>query len=469
MPRISLRKRTVAICGPGSIIATLLLFCLGYGAPPEPPKHPSRKLGGAESSHLSADHTLFGPFAEQENPGSPVPIDRKLARPRVLHEIERLGVDRWHDAGYRGRGVKVAVLDSGFRGYHAFLGKELPSKIAARAFRSDGDLEARNSQHGIICAEVIHRLAPDAEIIFASWDPERPDEFLDAVRWARRMGAKVLSCSLIMPSWSNGEGGGEIHAALSSILGKESEHESALCFASAGNIAQRHWCGIYREGPDGFHEWENGRSTNVLTPWGTDHVSAELYWSNDADYELTVLDHVSLNVIGRSAPLRGVDRCAAVVGFDPSPGHTYSVRVRRLAGAAGRFHLASLCSNLGYSKSTGSIAFPADGPEVIAVGAVDDEGRREDYSSCGPNSMQPKPDLVAPVPFVTALRSRPFSGTSAAAPQAAALAALWWSRHPDWSAARVHTSILGSAHDLGPRGHDWQTGYGRIQLPWDEK
>jgi subtilisin family serine protease len=139
--------------------------------------------------------------------------------------------------------------------------------------------------------------------------------------------------------------------------------------------------------------------------------------------------------------------------------------MRRTRGAAGRFHLAALCSNLQYSTMPGSVAFPADGPEVVAVGAVDDQGRREDYSSCGPNSLQPKPDIVAPVPFASALRARPFGGTSAAAPQAAALAALWWSRHPDWSAARVRSSIIDSAHDLGPRGHDWETGYGCIRLP----
>src|SRR5262245_15461904 len=34
-----------------------------------------------------------------------------LARDRHL---ARLGVDRWHAAGHRGRGVKVAILDSGF-------------------------------------------------------------------------------------------------------------------------------------------------------------------------------------------------------------------------------------------------------------------------------------------------------------------------------------------------------------------
>ena len=78
---------------------------------------------------------------------------------------------------------------------------------------------------------------------------------------------------------------------------------------------------------------------------------------------------------------------------------------------------------------------------------------------------RPKPDLVAPVPFPSLWRPRPFSGTSAASPQAAGLASLVWSKHPDWTAAQVWTALRQAAHDLGPPGHDYETGYGLIHLP----
>ena len=61
--------------------------------------------------------------------------------------------------------------------------------------------------------------------------------------------------------------------------------------------------------------------------------------------------------------------------------------------------------------------------------------------------------------------ARPFTGTSAAAPQAAGLAALVWSRHPDWTAAQVQEALRTAARDLGPAGHDFETGYGLIHLP----
>jgi len=126
-----------------------------------------------------------------------------------------------------------------------------------------------------------------------------------------------------------------------------------------------------------------------------------------------------------------------------------------------------LGGGLKYAKSPSSIPFPGDGAEVIAVGAVDADGQRWAYSSCGPNSRQPKPDLVAAVPFPSAWRPKPFSGTSAAAPQAVALAALWWGRHPEWTANQVRQALRTSARDLGPPGHDFETGYGLVTLPWE--
>src|SRR5439155_5680244 len=108
-------------------------------------------------------------------------------------------------------------------------------------------------------------------------------------------------------------------------------------------------------------------------------------------------------------------------------------------------HLVALGGGLECVTARGSVACPADGPAVLAVGAVNHFGLRAGYSSCGPNSRWPKPDFVAPVPFASLWRSRPFSGTSAAAPQAASLAALCWSRHPDWTANQVRDALRQAA------------------------
>jgi len=282
-----------------------------------------------------------------------------------------------------------------------------------------------------------------------------------------------------MPSWSDGEGGGSVHAALAQLLGTGQAAKDLLFFACAGNTAQRHWSGVFHADARGFHEWLPGRSSNTLRPWSRERVAVEVYGPVGRGCELQVLERDSQRLVGRAVLHRGFDEPpsrgtsdeggCAVVRFLPDPDRRYSIRLHR-QGRAGandsdKFHLVVLGGSLERATATGSIPFPADGAGVQAVGAVDDEGRRLFYSSCGPNSRRPKPDLVAPVPFASLARDRAFAGTSAAAPQAAGLAALWWSRHPDWTADQVRAAMRDSATDLGPKGHDWETGYGLVHLP----
>ena len=101
------------------------------------------------------------------------------------------------------------------------------------------------------------------------------------------------------------------------------------------------------------------------------------------------------------------------------------------------------------------------------MGAEDGTGHRVWYSACGPNSSRPKPDFMATIPFPSLWRERPFAGTSAAAPQGAAEAALLWSHHPEWNAEQVRTTMRSSVRDLGPPGFDLETGFGLIHLPRD--
>jgi subtilisin family serine protease len=380
--------------------------------------------------------------------------------------LAQLGADRWHAEGYRGQGVKVVVLDSGFRGWRSWLGTALPSRIEARSFRLDRQLEARDSSHGVMCGEVIHSLAPDAEILFANWESDRPDTFVQAVVWARQQGARVLTCSVIMPSWSDGEGGGPVHAGLADVIGRGSQSGDMICCACAGNTAQRHWSGQCHSNSDGWHEWRPGQTDNGITPWSTDErVSVEMCWSADTNYRIVVVEAASGVEIGRAQGIPdGAAQCA-VVRFAPRSSVKYSVRVQPLGSSRGAFHLAVLGGWLETYIERGSICFPADGAEFLAVGAWDEAGRRAAYSSCGPNSPTLKPDFVGMVPVQTRVRSRPFSGTSAAAPQAAGIAALICSRRPEWTANQVKGLMRSAAIDVAAPGVDAETGYGLLRLP----
>jgi subtilisin family serine protease len=419
----------------------------------------------AEGGMRNGECAPIPPY-EQATPDSDLPGDDQPANERRAQLFDALGVRAWHESGQNGRGIKVAILDSGFNGYRAHLGKALPARVTTHSFRLDGNLEARDSQHGILCAEVIHTLAPEAELLLANWEEDRAEQFLAAVRWAKEQGARVISCSVIMPTWSDGEGHSVIHTALARILGKGDKADDVLMFASAGNTAQRHWGGPFRDLGNGFHDWGNGQKENLITPWGAgERVSVELCWQPGTNYELFIDDVTARRSVGGSTRLLGSDRCCAAVRFTPQRGHAYTLRLRRLGGKEGTFHLVVLGGGLQYATRRGSITFPGDGPEVIAVGAVGRTGHRLAYSSCGPNSSLPKPDFVASIPFPSQWRARPFTGTSAAAPQAAAVAALLWARYPSWTANHVHDTLKTACTHLGAVAHSFETGFGLIHLP----
>jgi subtilisin family serine protease len=416
-------------------------------------------LGLAGCVPQSAPTTMS---SEQTAPDSSDSELREIALLKRQFHLAKLGALKWHDAGRRGGGIKVAVLDSGFRGHRQVLGKGLPAQVTARTFRKDRNFEARDSQHGVLCAEVLHAVAPDAEVMLVNWEPDSPQSFLDAVRWAKAEGAKIVTCSLIMPSWSDGEGGGEVHQALRDIVS-----DQMLFFASAGNTAQRHWCGFHAPVDDGWHQWRDGVLENRLRPLGNDRVAVELYGPTHAPFELAIYHDHTGQLMGRSwLSVDTTKACGrAVVRFEPEAGATYRAKVRCVDAKREAFHLVALGAALEYATARGSVPFPGDGAEVIAVGAVDTVGERLFYSSCGPNSREPKPDFVATVPFPSLCRSQPFTGTSAAAPQAAGLAALLWSNHANASALEIARMLKAAAVDLGPVGHDHETGYGLIRLP----
>ena len=54
-------------------------------------------------------------------------------------------------------------------------------------------------------------------------------------------------------------------------------------------------------------------------------------------------------------------------------------------------------------------------------------------------------------------------GTSMAAPDVSAVAALVWARNPECTAAQLRTSLAKSAPDLGKKGRDKYYGYGLVQ------
>jgi subtilisin family serine protease len=120
-----------------------------------------------------------------------------------------------------------------------------------------------------------------------------------------------------------------------------------------------------------------------------------------------------------------------------------------------------------------SIQFPASHPQTIAVGASNDQGKRSRYSNYGPGI-----DVVAPSEdegrngVTTTDISQPdrgyslatayvpnFSGTSAATPLAAGIAALMLSVNPNLTWAEVRDLLRSTAEKIDQQGGTYRDGY----------
>jgi YVTN family beta-propeller protein len=132
-------------------------------------------------------------------------------------------------------------------------------------------------------------------------------------------------------------------------------------------------------------------------------------------------------------------------------------------------------AGLEHYTSDRSLAEPAGAPSVLTVGAFCVRtGELEPFSSRGPTpDGRIKPDLVAPDGDILSTpvfnydgtcQTAGFRGTSAAAADAAAVAATVKSAMPEATPAELKTFLTERADDAGPAGTDSTWGAGRIRL-----
>jgi len=112
----------------------------------------------------------------------------------------------WAFAGASGRGVRVAIVDSGVDKTHPAV---VGSFAAGASLTWDRDLEAVTTEdgdhpdlfgHGTACAGIVRALAPDCEIssvrVLGSNLTGKGQVFAAGLRWALDSGARVINLSL---------------------------------------------------------------------------------------------------------------------------------------------------------------------------------------------------------------------------------------------------------------------------------
>jgi len=113
------------------------------------------------------------------------------------------------------------------------------------------------------------------------------------------------------------------------------------------------------------------------------------------------------------------------------------------------------------NDGTSVVSYPGAYPQVIAVGATDDTDRRASFSNYGANL-----DLVAPGSMIYSTQGgsgyQYLSGTSAAAPHVAGVAALMLSVSPALEPEEISSVINQTATDIEMTAYDPTTGWGIV-------
>ncbi len=129
---------------------------------------------------------------------------RELTAPGPIGRI----TPEWAWGGSTGKGVRVAVVDSGIEADHPAVGGQVRSGVAVAydgrrrtGARYDPDPDPRDLfGHGTACAGIIHALAPEAELysvrVLGRDLTGRALQFAGGLRWGIENGMHVINLSL---------------------------------------------------------------------------------------------------------------------------------------------------------------------------------------------------------------------------------------------------------------------------------
>jgi subtilisin-like proprotein convertase family protein len=421
------------------------------------------------------------------------------------------------DIGVTGIGVKICALSDGVDSLATSqAGGELPAVDVLTGEAGDGD-------EGTAMLEIIHDVAPGAELGFATAF-NGDASFADNIRSLRfELGCDIIVDDVIYfaePYFQDGI----IAQAVNDVTA-----DGALFFSSAGNQGNivdgtsGHWEGEYVNSGQvvgkvaGYaHDFDPGPGTQIFNPLSSEsaNVPVILNWADPQDrsandYDLYLLDSAG-NVLSQSQNYQtgtqdpyervqtpafgGAGMRVAVVKFlgadsylslsalngrfkdqatlkaFATPGMTFGHSAAREAYSVAA---APAKDALPFDLETGDPANPA-GPFPNAYDAT---SKLERFTSDGPRKVffeadgtpiaggevRQKPDITAADGVRTSVDGfDPFYGTSAAAPHAAAIAGLVLSGNPGIDPAEVREALTSTAIDIGEPGVDNRAGHGVV-------
>jgi uncharacterized repeat protein (TIGR01451 family) len=400
----------------------------------------------------------------------------------------------WQQAGITGQGVKIGIIDGGFQGYTQLLGSDLPAQVTIKNF-VDGETDAQvdgTTIHGAACAEVIHDIAPDAQLYLAKVSSNI--DLQEAVTWMKDVAkVDVISTSIGWYNLTPGDGTGEFND-----VAAQARAAGIFWVSAAGNDRRNHWGGLFSDPDnDGFLNFTASNEVNFFGPGdGTTAylipagqiVSLYIRWSDwssvNQDYDLYLVrwSGTEWQTVAQSENTQnggiGQTPTESIVATTSGSAAPYGIVVYKYnANLPTNFELfAPKFFRPDQILTSRSLANLADAPNLMTVAAVDVNNPypQEPYSAEGPTNGPggaasggfTKPDIAGFANVSTASYGSKFKfdGTSAATPHVAGAAALVLSAYPQYTPEQVQDFLETRAIDMGSSGFDPQTGHGRLDL-----
>jgi hypothetical protein len=435
----------------------------------------------------------------------------------LLHARDVRDPGQFPPSGYDGSGITVGILSDSINrvggglaasvatgdlpGPGNPLGNTTPVEVL-QDFRGD-PMYFDSSDEGRAMAEIIHDLAPGAKLAFhTAFDGQL--DFAQGIRELARAGAKVIVDDVAYfdePFFQDG--------IIAQAIEEVTSQYGVTYITAAGNDHGSFYAGMFRDdGAAASGSWHNFDASGgvdlrlrLTVPAGA-YLGGQviLQWSDPwytrdgvtNDFDLYAYN-VSDGSLAGSATTRNLQTQqpteTMIWGGSPHAVTTYDIGIKRVAGSGPvEFKLWAVGGAMQEYNDGPAIVGHAMAQGAISVGAVPfyDPDQIESFSSHGPATVyfdaqgnrlpipeiRGKPDLVATDNVNTSFfgtdilqdaDTKPnFSGTSAAAPHVAAVAALLLSAQPALSPAQVRAALQTEADDLGTPGWDGTYGSGRV-------
>ena len=403
--------------------------------------------------------------------------------------LEALAAAPWHEAGFDGSGVKIAVFDlqwyqvelradtlgldtlSNTHDCYGHRSCDLPIDTIRPTYRFE------TGGHGIACAEVIHTVAPGAELHLVRVNGLTTLE--NAVDWAIREGIDIVSMSMSFFNESFYDGTGPVNAQVDALVAA-----NILLVSSAGNYANQHyWAEFQDTNRDDLHDFENEeQSLPIYLRAGSTTVSLiwDDFWSCGATDLNGYVYSAAGDMVGMSRKTQSADRddCRPVESISARAAEDgwHSLVIERAAGTEHlRFDVITRGGSIDGARPEHSVTDPGSHPGVFTVGAVRADGYRnngaESFSSHGPtHAGLDKPDIAGPDGLTTSVYGqRGFYSTSAATPAVAGALALLMHEDPKLSpfeaAGKLQATALSREAVWTPDDAELGAGHARLPAP----